>query len=157
VRQRVARSRELVAHGRPAAVVARVVGISRQAIYRRSTRPAGQRRPLDDVDRAVLGVARANPTDGSGMVAAICAGEIGEAVSQVQVVYPHRSGRPACRRSVIRRGHPCRTPGRRRLLRSGATGAERSNLDRAAAERGLVQPLADHHGAHDGEYVAGRA
>jgi PadR family transcriptional regulator PadR len=41
---RVARSRELVAQGRPAAVVARVAGISRQAIYRRLKRPpAGQR------------------------------------------------------------------------------------------------------------------
>ncbi|MTD47110.1 hypothetical protein GKE82_23180 [Conexibacter sp. W3-3-2] len=36
---RVARSRELVAQGRPAALVARVAGISRQAIYRRPTRP----------------------------------------------------------------------------------------------------------------------
>src|SRR4051812_27022292 len=44
---RVARSRELVAQGRPAALVARVAGISRQAIYRRPTRPPkGQRRPL---------------------------------------------------------------------------------------------------------------
>ena len=42
---RVARSRELVAQGRPAALVARVAGISRQAIYRRPTRPPkGQRR-----------------------------------------------------------------------------------------------------------------
>jgi DNA-binding phage protein len=32
---RVARSRELVAQGRPVAVVARVAGISRLAIYRR--------------------------------------------------------------------------------------------------------------------------
>jgi hypothetical protein len=49
---RVARSRELVAQGRPAAVVARIAGISRQAIYRRPKRPpVGQRRPLDAVDR----------------------------------------------------------------------------------------------------------
>jgi putative transposase len=42
---RVARSRELVAQGRPAAVVARVAGISRQAIYRRPARPPkGHRR-----------------------------------------------------------------------------------------------------------------
>ena len=39
MRQRVARSRELVAAGRPAAVVARVAGISRQAIYRKPKRP----------------------------------------------------------------------------------------------------------------------
>jgi putative transposase len=48
---RVSRSRELVAQGRPAALVARVAGISRQAIYRRPTRPPkGHRRPLDAVD-----------------------------------------------------------------------------------------------------------
>ena len=55
VRMRVAGSLELVAAGRPAAVVARVAGISRQALYRRPTRPPkGQRRPLDDVDRRSL-------------------------------------------------------------------------------------------------------
>jgi putative transposase len=71
---RVARSRELVAQGRPAAVVARVAGISRQGIYRRPARPpAGQRRPLDTTDRIVLDVARANPTDGTRMVAALAA------------------------------------------------------------------------------------
>ena len=67
---RVARSRELVAQGRPTAVVARVAGISRQAIYRRPKRPpAGQRRRLTAVDEVVLAVARANPTDGTRMVA----------------------------------------------------------------------------------------
>jgi putative transposase len=69
---RVARSRELVAQGRPAAVVARVAGISRQALYRRPRRPpTGHRRPLDAIDRAVLEIARANPTDGTRMVAAL--------------------------------------------------------------------------------------
>jgi hypothetical protein len=63
---RVARSRELVARGRPATVVATVAGISRQAIYRRPGRPPkGQRRPLAAVDREVLRVARENPTDGT--------------------------------------------------------------------------------------------
>jgi len=74
---RVARSRELVAQGRPAAVVARVAGISRQAIYRRPGRPPkGQRRALDDVDRVVLEVARENPTDGTRMVAALASREL---------------------------------------------------------------------------------
>ena len=73
---RVARSRELVAQGRPAALVARVAGISRQAIYRRPRRaPRGVRRPLDAVDRVVLGVARENPTDGTRMVAALASRE----------------------------------------------------------------------------------
>jgi putative transposase len=72
VRQRVARSRELVARGRPAALVARVAGISRQAIYRRPARPPrGERRRVSATDRVVLEVARNNPTDGTRMVAAI--------------------------------------------------------------------------------------
>ena len=74
---RVARSRELVAQGRPAALVARVAGISRQAIYRRPARPpTGQRRPLAAVDRVVLGVAHGNPTDGTRMVAALASREL---------------------------------------------------------------------------------
>lgn len=80
---RVARSRELVAQGRPAAVVARVAGISRQAIYRRPRRPpTGQRRAVDDVDRAVLDVARAHPADGTRMVAAITAGRLARPVNR---------------------------------------------------------------------------
>jgi putative transposase len=78
---RVARSRELVALGRPAAVVAKVAGISRQVIYRRPARvPKGQRRPLSDVDRVVLDVARENPTDGTRMVAALTSREVSSAV-----------------------------------------------------------------------------
>jgi hypothetical protein len=58
----VARSRELVARGRPAAVVARVAGIGRQAIYRRPRRPpTGQRRRLIAVDEVVLAIARSRP------------------------------------------------------------------------------------------------
>ncbi len=83
---RVARSRELVAQGRPAAVVARVAGISRQAIYRRPKRPpVGQRRPLDDVDRTVLEVAKHNPTDGTRMVAALASRELAAAVNRKRV------------------------------------------------------------------------
>src|SRR4051794_37802326 len=86
VRVRVARSRELVDQGRPAAVVARGAQISRQAIYRRPRRPPrGQRRPLDSVDRVVLAVARANPTDGTRMVAALASRELGEAVNRKRV------------------------------------------------------------------------
>jgi putative transposase len=86
VRVRVARSRELVAQSRPAAVVARVAGISRQALYRRPTRPPkGQRRTLDDTDRAILAVARQNPTDGTRMVAALTAGQLGEPVNRKRV------------------------------------------------------------------------
>ena len=83
---RVARSRELVAQGRPAAVVARVAGISRQAIYRRPKRPpAGHRRPLTAVEEVVLEVARVNPTDGTRMVAALAGRELGGAVNRKRV------------------------------------------------------------------------
>jgi putative transposase len=103
---RVARSRELVEQGRPAAAVARVAGISRQAIYRRSKRPpAGQRRPLDRVDRVVLAVARGNPTDGSRMVAALASRELGAQVNRKRVQRIMREHR------LLQR---CRSEGRRR-------------------------------------------
>jgi putative transposase len=105
---RVARSRELVAQGRPAAVVARVAGISRQAIYRRPARPPkGQRRPLDGVDRVVLDVARANPTDGTRMVAALAGRELDASVNRKRVqrlMREHRLLQP--KRSEGRRKRP---------------------------------------------------
>jgi putative transposase len=105
---RVARSRELVAQGRPAAVVARVAGISRQAIYRRPTRPPkGQRQPLDDVDRVVLDVARENPTDGTRMVAALTGRELDVSVNRKRVqrlMREHRLLQP--KRSEGRRKRP---------------------------------------------------
>jgi helix-turn-helix protein len=108
VSERVARSRELVAQGRPAAVVARVAGISRQAIYRRPKRPpAGERRPLDAVDRVVLAVARANATDGTRMVAALAARELGGPVNRKRVQRLMREHRLLqSRRSEGRRRRP---------------------------------------------------
>src|SRR3954454_19742397 len=83
VSQRVARSRELVAAGRPAATVARIARISRQALYRRpKAPPKGHRRPLSETDRVVLDVARGNPTDGTRMVAALAAREAGRPVNR---------------------------------------------------------------------------
>ena len=84
---RVSRARAVVAQGRRPAVVARVAGISRQAIYRPITRrPAnagpGRGRPGDD---AIVEVAKANPTDGTRMVAAIAAQTLGEAVNRKRV------------------------------------------------------------------------
>ncbi len=105
---RVARSRELVAQGRPAAVVARVAGISRQAIYRRPRRPPkGQRRPLDETDKVVLEVARENPTDGTRMVAALASRELAGAVNRKRVqrlMREHRLLQP--NRSEGRRRRP---------------------------------------------------
>lgn len=81
---RVSRARAVVATGRRPAVVARVAGISRQAIYRPLTRrPAsagpGAGRPGDD---EIVEVAKANPTDGTRMVAALASRELGEAVNR---------------------------------------------------------------------------
>jgi putative transposase len=86
VRVRVARSRELVAQGRPAALVARVAGISRQALYRRPSRPpTGHRRRIDGVDRVVLDVAAENPTDGTRMVAALASRQAARPVNRKRV------------------------------------------------------------------------
>jgi transposase InsO family protein len=109
VSQRVARSRELGAAGRPAAVVARVAGISRQAIYRRPTRPPkGQRRPLSQTDKVVLHVARENPTDGTRMVAALASRELaGQDVNRKRVqrlMREHRLLQP--KRTEQRRRRP---------------------------------------------------
>ena len=108
MRQRVARSRELVAQGHPAALVARVAGISRQAIYRRPKRPPpGQRRPLDQTDRVVLEVARENPTDGTRMVTALSGRQLGVDVNRKRVqrlMREHRLLQP--KRSEGRRRRP---------------------------------------------------
>ena len=70
---RVARSRRLVAEGYALATVARVMHVSRQALYRVTTpRSVPQRRPVSDpVEAAIVAEALANQTDGYRMV---CAG-----------------------------------------------------------------------------------
>jgi len=71
---RVARSRVLVAEGYALAAVARIAGISRQALYRIPKKaPSGQARavaPAGPVEAAIVEVAEANPTDGYRMVTA---------------------------------------------------------------------------------------
>jgi putative transposase len=108
VSERVARSRELVAQGRSPSLVARVARISRQALYRTPRRPPrGQRRPLDAVDRAVLDVARENPTDGTRMVAALTARQLEKGVNRKRVqrlMREHRLLQP--KRSEGRRRRP---------------------------------------------------
>ena len=67
---RVAQARVLVAEGEVLAAVARVLQISRQALYR-TPRPrrAPQRRPVTDpVDVAIVETAKSYPTDGYRMV-----------------------------------------------------------------------------------------
>jgi len=67
----------------------------------------GQRRTLDDVDREVLAVARANPTDGSRMVAALASRQGGQQVNRKRVqrlMREHRLLQPV--RSEQRRRRP---------------------------------------------------
>ena len=106
---RVSRARAVVAHGRRPAVVARVAGISRQAIYRTPTkRPVKAGPPvLRDGDEAIVEVAKANPTDGTRMVAALASRELGEAVNRKRaqrVMRAHQLLQPT--RSLDRRRRP---------------------------------------------------
>ncbi|GEA79917.1 hypothetical protein CUD01_03610 [Cellulomonas uda] len=83
----MSRARAVIATGRKPAVVARVAGVSRQALYRPiSRRPPGagpgHGRPGDD---AIVEVARANPVDGTRMVAALASRALGEPVNRKRV------------------------------------------------------------------------
>jgi putative transposase len=104
---RVARSRVLVAAGRRPAVVARVAGVSRQAIYRKPNprRPPRRRPPSGPVDEAIVEVAKANPTDGTRMVAALTSRQLGRPVSR------KRAQRVMREQRLLQRHRP---PGRRR-------------------------------------------
>jgi len=87
VSTRVSRARAVVATGRKPAVVARVARVSRQALYRPiKRRPAGagpgRGRPGD---AAIVEVARANPVDGTRMVAALASRELGIPVNRKRV------------------------------------------------------------------------
>src|SRR5207244_5823794 len=88
VSERVARSRELVARGFAAAAVARVLQISRQAIYRTPTpRTPPQRRPVSDpVEQTIVEIARDNQTDGYRMVTAFVRRKLGVPVNRKRVL-----------------------------------------------------------------------
>lgn len=108
MRARVARSRELVAKGYALAVVARVLQVSRQAIYRvPKPRSVPQRRPpADEVEAAIIEVAGENPTDGYRMVWALTRRQLGVAVNRKRVLRVMRQ-----HKLIQRRGRP---PRRRR-------------------------------------------
>jgi putative transposase len=118
VSERVARSRELVARGSKAAVVAGVMQISRQAIYRTPIRrPAKARRqgpPADRVDRAIVEVALDNQTDGYRMVTALVTRKLGQAVNRKRVLRVMRERRLIQRRRRLDRP---RRPGYFRVSR----------------------------------------
>ena len=84
---RAARARELVAEGNQPTAVARVAGISRQAIYKTSTRRPVEAGPgeVSDSDAQIVEVARARPTDGTRMVAAIASRQLGVPVNRKRV------------------------------------------------------------------------
>jgi hypothetical protein len=70
VTKRVAYARQLVAEGHSPSALARILQISRQAIYRiPTTRPAAagrSRPPLDNVDAAIVTVAEQAPRTATG-------------------------------------------------------------------------------------------
>jgi putative transposase len=73
----------LAAKGRSPATVARVAGVSRQALYRRPRRaPLARRPPRDGVEELVAEIARANPTDGTRMVAALASQRLGRQLNR---------------------------------------------------------------------------
>jgi putative transposase len=105
VSERVARSRELVARGFAAAAVARVLQISRQAIYRVPTpRRSPQRRPVSDpVEAAIVEEALANQTDGYRMVTAFVRRKLGVAVNHKRVLRVMRERKLIQRRRPLER------------------------------------------------------
>jgi putative transposase len=105
VRTRVARSRQQIATGRRPAVVARVLQVNRSGLYRTPKRgPAATRRPVvDPVDMLIVDVARANPTDGTRMVAALASRELGRQVNRKRAQRVMREQRLLQRHRPLRR------------------------------------------------------
>ena len=116
---RVARSRELVARGFAVAAVARVLQISRQALYRTPTprmSPQQRRPPADPVEQAIVEEATANQTDGYRMVTAFVRRRLGIAVNRKRVLRVLRE------RNLIQRRRPLerrKRPGFFRVERPG--------------------------------------
>ncbi len=102
---RVARSRELVARGFAAAAVARVMQISRQALYRTPTprRPPQRRPPTDPVEQTIVEEATANQTDGYRMVTAFVRRKLGQPVNRKRVLRVMRERKLIQRRRPLER------------------------------------------------------
>lgn len=107
MRARAARSRELVAKGRKPTVVARVLQVNRTGLYKvPRRRPPGQPRQLvDSVDRLIVDVARANPTDGTRMVAALASQQLGRQVNRKRAQRVMRAQRLLQRHTYHHRPH----------------------------------------------------
>jgi putative transposase len=97
VSERVTYARELVAGGHRPAVVARILQISRQAIYRvpkpRRAPASPSRPPGDEVEAAIVDVALENPTDGYRMVTAWARRRLGRRVNRKRVLRVMRERR----------------------------------------------------------------
>ena len=102
---RVARSRRLVAEGYALATVARVMQVSRQALYRVPTpRRLPQRRPpVDVVEAAIVEEALANQTDGYRMICAFVRRRLGIAVNRKRVLRVMRERKLIQRRRPLER------------------------------------------------------
>jgi putative transposase len=110
VSERVAYARQLHAEGHSPSALARILKISRQAIYRTpypSRPPDAAKRPLvDEVEQAIVQVAEQNPTDGYRMITAWVSRKLGRAVNRKRVLRVMRE------RKLIQRRHT--EPRRRR-------------------------------------------
>jgi putative transposase len=110
---RVAWSRRLVAEGYPLATVARVMQISRQALYRVPTPPKlpQRRQPADVVEAAIVEEALANQTDGYRGICAFVRRKLGIAVNRKRVLRVMRE------RKLIQRRRPPERRKRPRFFR----------------------------------------
>jgi len=111
VSERVTYARELVAAGHRPAVVARILKISRQAIYRipkpRRAPASPARPPTDEVEAAIIAEAEANPTDGYRLVCAWVRRRLGRRVNRKRVLRVMRErGLIQRRRPLERRRRP---------------------------------------------------
>lgn len=102
---RVARSRRLVAEGYALAAVARVMQVSRQALYRTpKARSAPQRQPpTDPVEQAIVDEATANQTDGYRMICAFVRRKLGQPVNRKRVLRVMRERKLIQRRRPLER------------------------------------------------------
>ena len=118
--ERVARSRELVDRGFKVAVVARVLQITRQAIYRtpkpRRAPDVAKRPPVCEVEAAIVEVAEQNPTDGYRLVTAWVRRKLGRPVNRKRVLRVMRARKLIQRRTREPRR---RRPGFFRVERPG--------------------------------------
>ena len=101
----MARSREQIAKGRRPAVVARVLQVNRSGLYRTpKRRPPTLRAPVvDPVDRLIVDVAHANPSDGTRMVAALASQQLGRQINRKRAQRVMRQQRLLQRHQPLRR------------------------------------------------------